>query len=300
MFDRRTTIVGFAGLLFAAFVCSAAPGVAELARAEATSGLITFVREGPQRGIYTIDQSGSTLTRLTEGQDYRPRWSPDGTQIVFQRFGSKSIDSDIYVMNADGTEVQRLTQLGTAFQPAWSPDGSKIVFGSGLGRQSEIFVMSADGTGQTQLTHDQFADTVPAWSPDGNTVAFASRRHHNVDIYLMAPDGSNLRRITAARAKDLNPDWSPDGSHLVFHSLRHSNWDLYTILPDGSGLKRLTDRPAAEVAPAWSPDGTQIAFTSLRFDSGVEDIAVMTLGSPILVRYVFPDSLELEPDWQPV
>jgi Tol biopolymer transport system component len=121
-----------------------------------------------------------------------------------------------------------------------------------------------------------------------------------VDIYLMTPDGSNARRITRARAKDLNPDWSPDGSRLVFHSHRHSNWDLYTILPDGSGLKRLTDRPAAEWAPAWSPDGTQIAFTSLRFGSGVEDIAVMTLGSPILVRYVFPDSLELEPDWQPL
>lgn len=116
----------------------------------------------------------------------------------------------------------------------------------------------------------------------------------------MAPDGSHVRSVTGARAKDMNPDWSPDGSHLVFQSHRHSNWDLYTILPDGSGLKRLTERPAAESAPAWSPDGTRIGFTSLRFDSGVEDIAVMTLGSPILVRYVFPDSAELEPDWQPL
>jgi len=300
MFDRWMRNVVFAGFVVAAVVCSAASGVAELARTEGTSGLITFVREGPQRGIYTIDTSGSALTRLTNGQDYRPRWSPDGTRIVFQRFLSSSIDSEIYVMNADGSEVQRLTQLGTAFQPAWSPDGSKIVFGSGLSRQSEVFVMSADGTEQTRLTHDQFADTIPAWSPDGNTIAFASRRHHNVDIYLMAPDGSDARRLTAARAKDMNPDWSPDGSHLVFQSHRHSNWDLYMILPDGSGLKRLTDRPAAEWAPAWSPDGTRIAFTSLRFDSGVEDIAVMTLGSPILVRYVFPDSAELEPDWQPL
>lgn len=162
MFGPRTRIVVFAGLVVAAVVCSAAPGAAELARAEGTSGLITFVREGPQHGIYTIDTSGSALTRLTNGQDYRPRWSPDGTQIVFQRFASSSIASDIYVMNADGTDVQRLTQLGTAFQPAWSPDGSKIVFGSGLGRQSEIFVMSADGTDQMQLTHDRFADTVPA------------------------------------------------------------------------------------------------------------------------------------------
>ncbi len=300
MAASRMRMPDAAGLVLATLFLLCTAGVARSAQAESSSGLIAFVREGPQRGIYTMDPEGSMLTRLTNGQDYRPHWSPDGTQIVFQRFSSKSIDSDIYVMNADGSDVRRLTQLGMAFQPAWSPDGSKIVFGSGLGRRSEIFVMSADGTDQMQLTHDQFADTVPAWSPDGNTIAFASGRHHNVDIYLMAPDGSDVRRITAARAKDLNPDWSPDGSHLVFHSHRHSNWNLYTILPDGSGLRRLTDRPAAEWAPAWSPDGTRIAFTSLRFDSGVEDIAVMTLGSPILVRYVFPDSLELEPDWQPV
>jgi Tol biopolymer transport system component len=293
MLDRADLVLATVFLL-----CTV--GVALSVQAEASSGVIAFVKEGRQPGIYTIDPSGAMLTRVTNGQDYRPRWSPDGTHIVFQRFSSSSIDSDIYVMNADGSDVQRLTQLGTAYQPAWSPDGSRIVFGSGLGRQSEVFAMNADGTDQVQLTHDQFADTVPAWSPEGNTIAFASRRHRNVDIYLMAPDGSDVRRITRARAKDLNPDWSPDGSHLVFHSHRHSNWDLYTILPDGSGLKRLTDRPAAEWAPAWSPDGTRIAFTNLLFDSGVEDIAVMTVGSHILVRYVFPDSLELEPDWQPV
>lgn len=299
MFGNRTKIVGYIGLVVAIFVAPCSVWVAELAQAKGTSGLIAFVREGPERGIYTIDPSGSILTQLTNGEDYRPRWSPDGTRIVFQRF-SGAAHSDIYVMNADGSDVQRLTQLGTAFQPAWSPDGSKIVFGNALGRNSEIFVMSADGTDQTQLTHDRFADTVPAWSPDGNTIAFASGRHHNVDIYLMTPDGSDVRRLTHVSAMDLDPDWSPDGSHLVFQSHRHSNWDLYTILPDGLGLKRLTDRTAAESAPAWSPDGTRIAFTTLRFSSGVEDIAVITLGSPLMVRFVLPDSFELEPDWQPV
>jgi dipeptidyl aminopeptidase/acylaminoacyl peptidase len=111
------------------------------------SGLIAFVGQGAERGIWTIDPVSSGLTRLTHGQDYRPRWSPDGSEIVFQRFSSAvSLQSDIYVMNADGSNVQRLTDLGTAFQPAWSPDGSRIVFGSGIGRDSEIFVMNADGT----------------------------------------------------------------------------------------------------------------------------------------------------------
>jgi Tol biopolymer transport system component len=160
--------------------------------------------------------------------------------------------------------------------------------------------MNADGTGQVQLTHDRLEDTVPAWSPDGTTIAFASGQHQQVDIYLMASDGSNIRRVTHAKAKEENPDWSPDGSRLAFQSNRHSNWDLYSVLPDGSGLERLTDRRAAEFAPAWSPDGTRIAFTTARFSRGVEDIAILTLGSPVVVRFVIQGSVEFEPDWQPV
>ena len=101
------------------------------------NGLIAFARESPQRGIFTIDPSGEELTRLTHGQDYRPRWSPDGTRIVFQRF--VGVHSDIYVMDADGSNVERLTQRG-GFQPDWSPDSNRIVFGNGLGHRQEIFV----------------------------------------------------------------------------------------------------------------------------------------------------------------
>jgi tol-pal system beta propeller repeat protein TolB len=265
------------------------------------NGRIAFVQEGPQRGIYTIDASGSNLTRLTRGEDYRPRWSPDGTRIVFQRFSPGSIRSDVFVMNADGSGLQPLTQLGTTFQPAWSPDGTRIVFGNGLGHKAEIFVMNADGTNQTQLTHDRFEDSVPAWSPDGTTIAFASRRHHNADIYLMSPDGSDQRRLTHVRRKDENPDWSPDGSRIVFQSNRHNrpgNFDLYAIHPDGSGIERLTSNLATEWAPAWSPDGSMIAFTIARYDRGVEDIATLTLGSPVMVRFVIPHSVEFEPNWQ--
>jgi TolB protein len=267
--------------------------------------LIAFVREGAQRGIYTIDASGSDLTRLTHGEDYRPRWSPDGTQIVFQRFfgAEGALRSYIEVMNADGSDLRRLTDRGAEFQPAWSPDGARIVFGSGTGHRAEIFTMNADGTDLIRLTNDRFDDSVPAWSPDGTTIAFASIRHRNTDLYLMATDGSDRRRLTHLQAKDENPDWAPDGSRLVFQSNRHNrhtDFDLYAIAPDGSGLQRLTTSPAVEWAPAWSPDGTRVAYTIARYSRGSEDIAVLTLGSPVVVRFVIAESLELQPDWQPV
>lgn len=63
---------------------------------------------------------------------------------------------------------------------------------------------------------------------------------------------------------------------------------------------QLTDGPAAEWAPAWSPDGSQIAFTIAVYARNREDIAVLSLDSDVVVRFVLRDSFELEPDWQPI
>jgi Tol biopolymer transport system component len=87
---------------------------------------------------------------------------------------------------------------------------------------------------------------------------------------------------------------------LVFQSRRHRNWDLYSIRADGSGLERLTTHATADWAPAWSPDGTQIAFTMANYASYREDVAVLDLDTSVVVRFVMSDSLDLQPDWQPL
>jgi TolB protein len=86
----------------------------------------------------------------------------------------------------------------------------------------------------------------------------------------------------------------------VFQSHRHHNWDLYSVLADGSGLERLTTSVTADWAPAWSSDGSQVAFTTANYDNGREDIAVLDLESSVVLRFVVSNTLELEPDWQPV
>ena len=72
-------------------------------------------------------------------------------------------------MNADGSELTRLTENARNSAPAWSPDGRRITFHSHRDRNEEIYVMNADGSGVTRLTHNYVADRYPAWSPDGQT-----------------------------------------------------------------------------------------------------------------------------------
>src|SRR2546426_11048698 len=105
---------------------------------------------------------------------------------------------DIYVMNATGTAIQRLTDnLAFDFWPSWSPGESRIAFTSDRDSPAgsinlEIYVMNADGTGVARITSDTAQDDEPAWSPDGTRLAFRSSRDGNDEIYVVNVDGSGL------------------------------------------------------------------------------------------------------------
>jgi hypothetical protein len=112
-------------------------------------------------GLYVIDAASGSGKKLTD--DARELvWSPDGSRIAFESV--RDGGSEIYVMNAEGSDQRRLTSNGGAY-PAWSPDGSRIAFASGRGGDSEIYVMNADGTGLTNLTSNPAGDHDPDWSP---------------------------------------------------------------------------------------------------------------------------------------
>ena len=182
-------------------------------------------------------------------------------------------DSEIYVMNADGSGHTNLTNH-PAFDedPTWSPDGSQIAFISDRDGDSEIYVMNADGSGQTNLTNNPAIDADPAWSPDGTQIAFTSNRSNREnpapDIYVMNADGSNQTRLSNNPAHNLGLAWSPDGTQIAFGSNRDvNNFDIYVINADGSGQTRLTNIPGADFSPAWSPAPTVTSLRTMTFTS---------------------------------
>jgi uncharacterized protein YraI/protocatechuate 3,4-dioxygenase beta subunit len=207
-------------------------------------------------------------------------------------------NSDIYVINADGSGLERLTNSqAVETGPAWSPNGQQIAFSSWTNGNDEIYVVTADGSGLARLTDSPTVDSFPAWSPSGQQIAFQSDRDGNFEIYRINANGTELTRLTDHPALDQAPAWSPDGRQIIFHSKRDGNLEIYAMNVDGSDLVRFTNHPADDVNPAWSPDGQRIIFQSNR--DGNFEIYVMTIDGSDLSRLTDHPSFDLTPDWSP-
>ncbi|MCQ3972231.1 MAG: hypothetical protein DPW09_02150 [Anaerolineae bacterium] len=192
---------------------------------------------------------------------------------------------NIYLMNMDGSNLTRLTDIGVIGCFAWSPDGQKIAFSSNY----DIYVVNTVGGDQPRLIVDvtptdgdaayvcpiwsadsqQLFLAVPflygnAWSPDRQTLVYVSRRDREFEIYGMKTNGSNLTRLTDNTARDLDPAWSPDGQTIAFASDREveDKYELYLMQADGSNPRKLTQTSSRRIIrPTWSPDGRSIVFT---------------------------------------
>jgi Tol biopolymer transport system component len=247
---------------------------------------IAFIsdRDDPQAGqcfpdcmyqLYLINADGSGEHKFleTEFRTLHPDWHPDGTRLSFDT--ESNLQGDVYVVNADGSGLQRLIVDG--FWADWSPDGSQIVFASRRDGNVEIYVADADGRNQRRLTENRQLDYFPAWSPDGRRIAFA--RVENKQIYVMNADGSHEQQLTHQLNAE-NPSWSPDGTRIAFQSSQDGDFEIYTIDVDdaiqggeGAGPTQLTDNQAGDLWPSWGPARAPEPGARLSFDKSAQTFA---------------------------
>jgi Tol biopolymer transport system component len=219
-------------------------------------------------------------------------------RIAFTNLSRRS-DSNIYLVNADGSGQFRLTvNPESDFDPTWSPDGQSIAYVSERNGILDIYRIKVDGSQEVRLTTTRTEEWFPAWSPDGERIAFVSNRDGGRhEIYVMNQDGSNPTRLTYNNAIDVSPTWSPDGKQIAFVSKRDGNYEIYVMNANGSEQKRLTHNSARDYTPAWSPNRHQIAFISDRDDMpGLGSVYVMQRNGSS-VRLTDAQSDHSSPTW---
>jgi Tol biopolymer transport system component len=243
------------------------------------NGRIAFI---VQPDLFTMNPNGSDVKQLTSfGSNeatFGVGWSPDGSQLVFARALSDFSASQIWIMNADGSNQRQLLNDASFFddEPSFSPDGSQVVFQRCILPATQtcaIYRIQADGSGLTALTHysdnTDEEDLTPAYSPDGKKIAFFGAYRDGVlsAIYVMNADGSIVHELTAPVLEAFIPDYSPDGTRIafstrLFYPPNSINPQLWVISTDGAGLRQLTfpGASAADVFVSWSPQGNAIVF----------------------------------------
>jgi Tol biopolymer transport system component len=176
---------------------------------------------GTFRG-FLMRPDGSHVERLGANAwvEY-PAWSPDGTTLTFMGQTPEGTENyEIYVVNADGSGLRRLTNSpGPDGWPAWSPDGERILFSSvrddcaysdeadcktsgDVGPFHTLYVMNADGSQQDRLS-DVFAQ-IADWSPDGRYIVFEGR----AGLVVMRSDGSDVTTLPTGISASGFPDWT--------------------------------------------------------------------------------------------
>ncbi len=177
-------------------------------------------------------------------------WSPDGTRLVFT--SNRDGNAELYVVNADGTNVRRLTHHPAAdTSPTWSPTGAQIAFTSDRSGSPQIYVMDADGTGVRRVTSESYADR-PTWSPAPfNEIAFTSRTGpgHDIKIYEVATQ--QVRQLTFGEGTNESPCFAPNGRHLAFTTTRWGRVQIAVMGRDGNDVRQIT-KVGNNYAPNWS------------------------------------------------
>lgn len=199
----------------------------------------------PSYEIYAADSDGSNLVNLTHaaGYDAEGSYSPDGRTILFAsnreayaRPLSKveqglldddaSYFMDLYVMDADGSNVKQLTfSPGYDGGPFYNAEGTKILWRrfNPDGNSAEIWTMDADGSNQRQLTANGMVNWGPYYHPSGAYIIYSSNvlGHANFELFMIDPEGSSDPiRVTNTDGTDILPVFSPDGERLAWSTTR--------------------------------------------------------------------------------
>ena len=219
--------------------------------------------------------------------DHAP--SPDGKRIAFSASSPNSRGSQVYVANADGSNLRLIVSETPSYFHGWSPDGKYLAYvhqhpgPNGGPANYDIFRIPAAGGEAQQLDSNPGYDDGPDYSPDGKWIYFNTDRSGGWDVWRIPAEGAGANdqkaeRVTSDELEDWFPHPSPDGKWLVFLSFPKGTSNHNEKLP-GTQLRmmampgtKVPDKPAIQVLTtifggqgtinvnSWAPDSQRFAF----------------------------------------
>jgi Tol biopolymer transport system component/serine/threonine protein kinase len=213
-------------------------------------------------------QDGSTK-KIYDGDGVQPRWSPDGSRILFWGLPRGTGKRELFIIGAGGGEPVRLTDDDAIdWNPVWDPGGEGIYFLSDRGGTMNVWRMEIDSRAVDPVTVPSQNCTWMTISRDGEKLLFLSAEIRR-NIYRSSFDPSSAKLVSPEIPVTEGSrvfhwlDVSPDGRSLAF-TIVGVKEDIGIIGTDGIGFRKLTNDKFKDRGPKWSPDGKQIGFYSER------------------------------------
>jgi Tol biopolymer transport system component len=244
--------------------------------------------------IYAVEADGTALSNLTNTpgvHEFEPRWSRDRSRIAYLRSDGFET-ADLWVMNADGSDQERITFFGapegdgssSVLGLSWGPDGDRIAL-SVWQEDAEIHVVDLQSRDLEQVTAGGF-DTDPAWSPDGDTIVFA----RDDELWVVSLQDMMPAPLFSAGedASGLQPNWNSDGTRIVF--VRAGG--IWTVAADGTGADLVTQDSGGWSHPAFSPEDGRIV---LEGNGGLSTADSLTGAGRTVIP--LPAGFHQDPDW---
>lgn len=255
-------------------------------------------------GKYLISNSGGVIHKLSFQPDGKVKEtealkipadyqcnndkaiSPDGKLLAFSASQGTEHGSEVYLANADGSDVKQMTHVSPSYFHGWSPDGKTIAYVAQRpvgGHQYDIYAQPAAGGDEMRLTSSPGQDDGPDYSPDGRWIYINSDRSGKEEIWRFPATGAgendrHAEMVVSDAMQDWFPHISPDGKKLVYiaypadvktHDPRnvHIVFKLVAIHNDKVAksqqvLVEETGGQGSINVNSWSPDSLRFAYVT--------------------------------------
>ncbi len=172
--------------------------------------------------------------------------SPDGSKVAM--ILSKSGSPNVWVCNADGADLKRLTTSSEDSSPCWSADGQWICFATKIAERRVLAKVQAGGGAMQRIpTPGAPNPTEPDWSPDGKWIAFTSQTG-GFNICVMPAGGGTPTALVAGE----DPSWSPNSRTLIFTRRVNGRYELSVLDVFTKQVKYIARISGSDSQPAWA------------------------------------------------